>query len=162
MKSGGTDKTRLTVLVAVAVALAAVLWALSAGQDAARKGRARAADVAALESERASGEAARAWLARVAAGRPADLAIAAAAAFGAEVRVSERERTPLPEGWEKRTREVDTGETALSKAAGFLEAVQAGEVPWRLEEVRVESAGKPGHGRMHFVLSAPARADAAW
>jgi hypothetical protein len=158
MAGSGTDRARLAVLVAVAVALAAALWALSAGGKAARQGKARAADAAALEAEAAAGKGARAWLARAAEGDRADLAAAAKAVFGSGARVTERERLALPEGWEKRTVEVESGGIPLEKTAEFLEAAREGTAPWRLAEAVVESADRPGRGtvRLVFTTLAPA------
>ncbi|MBQ7251887.1 MAG: hypothetical protein IJS32_04720, partial [Kiritimatiellae bacterium] len=101
---------------------------------------------------------ARAWLTRAAAGDRADLAAAAKAVFGRGARVAERERLALPEGWEKRTVEVESGEIALEKTAEFLAAAREGAAPWRLSEAVVESAGRPGRGtvRLVFATLAPA------
>jgi len=162
--AGRTDKARLAALSAVAVALAATLWALSAGREAARKGKARAADAVALESELASGAAARAWLARAAEeGPPADLAEAARTVFGSGARAGERDRIALAEGWEKRVWEVESGEIALKKVPEFLALVrEAGKGRWRLAEAVVDAADKPGRGSAKLVFSTLSPADTAW
>ena len=48
---------------------------------------------------------------------------------------------------------MESGEISLEKAAAFLAAAGEGTAPWRLAEATVESAEKPGTGRMRFVFT---------